>query len=1204
MRRTKDQGRRTKDRVPEAPRGEPADGPRTKDKGPRTCRNDPDQTPADVRCVGEDTFTAPSQRGFALLITVTLLAFIVVLLIGLAVYTRVETAVAGNMQRQAQARENALFALNVALGQLQKHAGPDQRVTASSANFGGVDGSRHYTGVWKTNLATDDDPAKPLTWLVSGNEGWLADTSEGAAEGSLVAAPLTVTPDTVGTRVQTLVGTNSTSSTRANWVNAPLVDVTATGVPGGSPTAATTIGRYAWWVGDQGVKAPVAVADTSSAVVAAPYDSAELRSRIRQQIAIGAGATESDGDAVFEPRDGNNCTLVTRITQPSQLALLRLSGSSTTQVGIARLRQNFHTWSPNNFAVLANVKDGGLKQDLSLLPSLLGASFEAWANYPAYMEKFTPDPPAEETTTGESTTTTTTTAPTISPAYGTDPVRRRYVMTPHRLIAGGSHQVAPVLNEFGLTFRVRAVAGGGTASKLEVRVAWIVSLWNPYSAALVPQDLRVEVVPMNGGDIAPLPVITLKKVPEDLTPEVRIPLQDLFAADNGRFVIKLGMGAGSATDAISIEDRVSWLPGRVYSWRSIDSQEAASNTGYSSMFYAREFTSSEEGVARVLGDIDSNKYQVGVVGPASFRVDVYLGDTEVRIGRYYSPSFQTEFVDADGNNTESGSSTVEEPSISGSQYQFGYAFRLKEPNDNTANRSEWLTRPNVDFRRMSLVADAYIPAKDDLPLSYASKLTDFIAPRADLLLNRRDTETSYNKDVPLFELPRAPILSVGALQHFRIWNSRPFMIGNPWGVTERLNGIPLGQLFDRFYFSGMAKDVTPTTGSTGDLILPNPLLRPLRKPDGTKPTIEDIRPTPPAEETPTDGSTSTDGSTPTDGSGTGTGSTDTTGGTDDETPTGDGTTPETPVTDYVVATRSSKHLLQAAAFNLNSTEALAWAAVLRGVRFPSPQEFSYLNASSTTGTAGDTDLATVQGGEARFFRFSQSAQETFKTDDPPTDTTVVSPANTHLYRRGMRTLSGAQLTALTAKIAELIGRKHAATDGAGGPFRSVEEFLSPTTLFAGVDSEGNAGAPRSLLEAAINDSGINEGIEFSSQYLTQADIMTALAPILFARSDTFIIRAYGEAVNAAKLPASYQTGGTVPSDAIEGRAWCEAIVQRLPEFMDPSMSPESRPGDFEPTPNPDNPEEVVNPTAAQKLNKELGRRFKVISFRWLTRSDI
>src|SRR5687768_980468 len=70
------------------------------------------------------------REGFALLITITLLAFLVLLLVSLASLTRVETQVAANNQTLSQARQNALFALNVALGQLQKYSGPDQRVTA------------------------------------------------------------------------------------------------------------------------------------------------------------------------------------------------------------------------------------------------------------------------------------------------------------------------------------------------------------------------------------------------------------------------------------------------------------------------------------------------------------------------------------------------------------------------------------------------------------------------------------------------------------------------------------------------------------------------------------------------------------------------------------------------------------------------------------------------------------------------------------------------------------------------------------------------------------------------------------------------------------------------------------------------------------------------------------------------------------------
>jgi hypothetical protein len=97
--------------------------------------------------------------------------------------------------------------------------------------------------------------------------------------------------------------------------------------------------------------------------------------------------------------------------------------------------------------------------------------------------------------------------------------------------------------------------------------------------------------------------------------------------------------------------------------------------------------------------------------------------------------------------------------------------------------------------------------------------------------------------------------------------------------------------------------------------------------------------------------------------------------------------------------------------------------------------------------------------------------------------------------------------------------------------------------------------------------------EFSSQWLTQGDLMAAWAPRLYARSDTFRIRTYGDTVNPA-------TGATV------ARAWSEAIVQRLPEYRDGSQEPATAPAGLTPA------------------NRALGRRFVVISFRWLDHSDI
>ena len=89
--------------------------------------------------------------------------------------------------------------------------------------------------------------------------------------------------------------------------------------------------------------------------------------------------------------------------------------------------------------------------------------------------------------------------------------------------------------------------------------------------------------------------------------------------------------------------------------------------------------------------------------------------------------------------------------------------------------------------------------------------------------------------------------------------------------------------------------------------------------------------------------------------------------------------------------------------------------------------------------------------------------------------------------------------------------------------------------------------------------------------MKQADILTPIAPILSARSDSFLVRGYGEKTDA--------------SGRIIARAWCEAIVQRVPQFIDSA----------------DAPEKTYNTIST--LNKTFGRRFDIVSFRWLNPSE-
>ena len=75
------------------------------------------------------------------------------------------------------------------------------------------------------------------------------------------------------------------------------------------------------------------------------------------------------------------------------------------------------------------------------------------------------------------------------------------------------------------------------------------------------------------------------------------------------------------------------------------------------------------------------------------------------------------------------------------------------------------------------------------------------------------------------------------------------------------------------------------------------------------------------------------------------------------------------------------------------------------------------------------------------------------------------------------------------------------------------------------------------------------------------------------RSDTFRIRAMGEAPN--------EWGHTV-------RMVCEAVVQRTPNYVDSRDLPFTEPANLKPG----------------GVNERFGRRFEIVSFRWLAKNEL
>ncbi len=256
--------------------------------------------------------------------------------------------------------------------------------------------------------------------------------------------------------------------------------------------------------------------------------------------------------------------------------------------------------------------------------------------------------------------------------------------------------------------------------------------------------------------------------------------------------------------------------------------------------------------------------------------------------------------------------------------------------------------------------------------------------------------------------------------------------------------------------------------------------------------------------------------------------------------------------------RAGLALMNDGAFNVNSTSIEAWKAILSANR--------------------------RENGETPFPRIIGGGREEWTSEDAVTMDQTWD---------GTRVLNDDEIDRLARAIVEEVHER--------GPFLSLADFVNRRLSD---DLAGEKGA----LEAAIERAGINQplnqeprflltnersladynhpdNIEDSTLleqtlkpeskawgapvYLTQADVLQAIGPGLSARSDTFVIRGYGEAVVNGKIKA---------------RAWCEAVVQRLPEPLRPDAA-------------------GLNPQQGGGL-PDFGRRFRVKSFRWLNRNEV
>ncbi len=283
------------------------------------------------------------------------------------------------------------------------------------------------------------------------------------------------------------------------------------------------------------------------------------------------------------------------------------------------------------------------------------------------------------------------------------------------------------------------------------------------------------------------------------------------------------------------------------------------------------------------------------------------------------------------------------------------------------------------------------------------------------------------------------------------------------------------------------------------------------------------------------------------------------------------------------------HLMVNGGFNVNSTSVPAWKAVLQGL------------ASRQLVTAEGGSLHMVEASKppmnVSFSRFMLS------TTDKSTDSVAsYSPMQgSEIFRSdaALGTAAWSEVRMLKpadiARLAEEMVRQVRAR----GPFLSMSDFINRR-----LDAQGGEAALKGALQAAIDRTDINRDfreVQISPRegslyrfpkaeqgdlhtaapgYLIQSDVLASLGNILCVRDDTFTIRSYGCVRNK--------------QGAILSQCWCEATVQRSLDYVDPTDAPSA--AEFS--------ADLKHTAKLSPLNRILGRRFRVTSFKWLDIWDL
>lgn len=259
------------------------------------------------------------------------------------------------------------------------------------------------------------------------------------------------------------------------------------------------------------------------------------------------------------------------------------------------------------------------------------------------------------------------------------------------------------------------------------------------------------------------------------------------------------------------------------------------------------------------------------------------------------------------------------------------------------------------------------------------------------------------------------------------------------------------------------------------------------------------------------------------------------------------------------------------AFNVNSTSKDAWKALfasLAGHEWPTLSSNGRLTWSSAANDVVFSHFSVLLDAKG------------YKSGGVPRDLATWA---------SHRIITEAELDSLAEKMVEEVKSR--------GPFRSLADFVNRNpnssaiehqrkgALQAALDSAINAGLPTAVGKKStrpevswwngdLHDESVDNQAAGHSCFVSQADVLQSIGPVLQVRSDAFRIRAMGEARDSK-------------SNRVLARAICEAYVQRQSRFLDEADLAET-----------------LLTSLKSPTNRAFGRRFVITSFRWLDQREI